>query len=145
MKNKKDKTMLLGIGITALLVVISMGILAFTSFRRGQIAMPVVAIVIGIFAIIIGFFYLRNRYSEVEKGQPLVDERGKRVTLVAASRAYIASIWFLLILAYLSNNGVVEFEDPGQALGVGIIGMAVILGLSWLWYSRKENVEEIGF
>jgi len=144
-KNKKnDKLLILSIGITILLVILGLGIYGYVSYQDGQITMPIIAIIVALFAVVISIFYLKNRFSEVEKGYPLADERSNKVMLVAASKAYVISIWFLLIMSYLSD-GYIEFRDPGQALGVGILGMAVILGLSWLWYRNKPNIEEIGF
>jgi len=144
MKKNQDKNKLVMIGVVVLLVVLTLGAWAITSNKHGQVGIPIVAIIIGIFAIVITAMYIRNRFSDAEKGMPIVDERGKKVMLVAAAKAYILSIWFLLILSFLSDE-VIHFRDPSQALGAGIIGMALLLGITWLWYRRIPNIDEVKF
>tara|TARA_Y100000310_G_scaffold144610_1_gene143852 strand:- start:2171 stop:2611 length:441 start_codon:yes stop_codon:yes gene_type:complete len=146
MKNNKkpDKLRLYGIISVSALVIISLIIYAIVAFKDGQKTVPMVAIVVGILAAVVAFKHLKNRYSEVEKGMPLVDERTNKVFLVAAAKAFVISIWYLLILAWASD-GYIQFRDPGQALGAGILGMALILGASYLWYNRKEDIDKVRF
>lgn len=133
------------IGVITALVVITFGIYAYSSMRAGgNIGVPIVAVIVGIFAIVATFMYLRNRFSEAERGMPLRDERSNKVMLIAGSKTFIISIWLLLILSFLSND-MIAFEDAGQALNIGIAGMAVIFGLSWLYYSKKEDLDKVKF
>jgi amino acid transporter len=141
---KTDKTLLSGITTVSILVLLSLIIYALVAFKNGQTTIPMVAIIIGIFTVVIGFKYLKNRYSEAEKGMPLVDERINKVFLVAAAKAFVISIWYLLILAWASDE-YIQFRDPSQALGAGIIGMALILGITYLWYNKKEDIDKVRF
>ncbi|NQV09052.1 hypothetical protein HQ529_04330 [Candidatus Woesearchaeota archaeon] len=141
---ENDKIKLYGITTVSILVILTLAIYAFVAFRDGQTVVPIVAIVLGVIAVVVGFKYLRNQYSDAEKGMPLIDERTNKVFLVAASKAYIASIWFLLIIAWASNE-YIQFRDPAQALGAGIIGMALLLGVFYLWYNQKEDIGKVKF
>jgi amino acid transporter len=144
MKKKSDKNLLYGIISASVLVVLVLIIYSINAFKNGQTAMSWVAILIGIIATVVAFKYLKNRYSEVEKGMPLVDERTNKVFLVAAAKTLVISLWYLLILAWASND-IIQFRDPSQALGAGIIGMALILGIMYLWYNRKEDLDKVRF
>ena len=75
----------------------------------------------------------------LKKGLPVEDERSKKVMNVACAKAYLISIWFLLILSWMSDE-IIQFRDVQQALGGGILGMAVILGLCWVYYNRKPDL-----
>ena len=63
--------------------------------------------------------------------------------LIAFAKAYLFSIWLLLILGWMDNNGMIHFRDASQAMSAGILGMAVILGLCWLWYNRLEDLDKV--
>ena len=131
MKNTKDQTRLWLLGIIALLVISTFVLWATTTYKKGSsissAGPAVIAIIILVFAIVM----IKRRYASIKKGMPLEDERSKRIMVVAGYYAFLLSIWFLLALAWASD-GLIQFRDPGQALGAGIGGMAVIFALSWL-------------
>ena len=133
------------IGIVSVLVI--GGVLAWVWFALadgGLVWESLVLLIIAVFALGALFFCLKNKFSEVGRGIPLRDERSNRVMMVAAAKTFVLSIWVLLIMSFLSES-VIEFRDAGQALNFGILVMAVIFGLAWLWYRNKKNVEEVKF
>lgn len=84
--------------------------------------------------------FIKKRYFDVKAGYPIEDERSKKVMNNAAAKSYLASIYWLLALGWLSD-GVINFRDISQAMGMGILGMAVIFGLFYVYYNRKEDIE----
>ncbi|MFH1522706.1 MAG: hypothetical protein ABIE43_02695 [Patescibacteria group bacterium] len=68
------------------------------------------------------------------------DERSKKIMVLAGYKAFLISIWWLLILSYVTDEfNLIEFRDTSQALGMGILGMAIIFGICWLWQSKKGD------
>lgn len=125
----------------AALVLGMVGATVYFAMRQGSSA-GMVAIMVMVLATIVSYKYLKNKVFE--KGQPAQDERTRKVSLVAGSRAFLYSLWFILFLSIASID-LIEFRDVQQALGIAVSGMAMILGLCWLYYKRKENIEEISF
>jgi len=58
----------------------------------------------------------------------------------ALAQAYLLSIWLLLILGWASED-LINFRDVSQAMGVGVAGMAILFGLSYIYFSRKGDAE----
>lgn len=82
------------------------------------------------FALILG---IRRLMSE-RRGEPAEDELSKKIMQKAASAAYYISLYWWLVLSYLSESWAME---TGSVIGRGILGMAVIFVLSWFYYRMK--------
>ncbi len=67
------------------------------------------------------------------------DERTKRIFERAAYKAFLISIYWLLAISFAVDYGLVEFRDIQQAIGAAILGMTMILGLCYLWISRRGD------
>ncbi len=141
MKINKDKTRIISVGILTLLLFSTFVLFAVTVFRKGQIIESGVSLIIGIIVLVALIIFLKRQYTDIKKGFPFHDERSNKVMLLTGNRAFLISIWWILIIGWGSSNGWFQFEDVSQATGAGILGMAVIFGLCWVYYNRKGNIE----
>ena len=83
-----------------------------------------------LFALYVGF----RKLSSIKRGQPSEDELSKRILEKSAAKSYYISLYLWLVLLYLNSNKDVNTE---ALLGYGIIGMAVIFGLTCVFYYFK--------
>ncbi len=141
MKINKDKTRIISVGILTLLLFSTFVLFAVTVFRKGQIIESGVSLIIGIIVLVALIIFLKRQYTDIKKGFPFHDERSNKVMLLTGNRAFLISIWWILIIGWGSSNGWFQFRDVSQATGAGILGMAVIFGLCWVYYNRKGNIE----
>ena len=89
------------------------------------LTVAVIFILVG-FAIIFGI----RRMKSISRKEPLEDELSKKVTMKAASLSYYISIYLWLFIMYMSNETSLETHT---LIGTGIIAMAVIFFLSWIY------------
>ncbi|MBN2454532.1 hypothetical protein JXB11_03220 [Candidatus Woesearchaeota archaeon] len=135
MKDQKTKIWLMTIlGIAVGLGVLLTGVI---SYQEGNPLMSAIAIIAGAGSIIWAISYARKSSRDEKKGLPLTDERSNRVVMFAFGKAFVFSIWWLLVLGFLSEN-TIQFRDVSQATSTAILGMVVIAGLCWLWYRNKD-------
>lgn len=82
---------------------------------------------------IVGFavFILIRRIKSLKSGEPQEDELSKKVMLRTSSLSYYLSLYFWVFLLWLKDR--VAFEQE-ELLGTGILGMALIFALSWVYY-----------
>ncbi|MBW2975800.1 hypothetical protein KY366_08845 [Candidatus Woesearchaeota archaeon] len=102
----------------------------------GALLMVIIALTIAVFFVA----YTVRELKSVKKGLPVEDERSRKVMNLAFAKAYLISIWYLLILSWLADSSLIRFRDASQALGMGILGMAILFGLCWLYYNRKQGI-----
>ncbi len=128
----KTKTffVLLVIGI----VTLSLGAWVYYS-KNGSLELVdllqyVIIFVLVAFALMIGIRRLRSE----RRGEPAEDELSKKIMQRAASTAYYISLYWWLVLVYLSDNWQKETES---LIGTGILGMAIIFALCWVYYKIK--------
>jgi len=143
-QNTKDKLMVWSIGITILLVVSGLIIWGVVSIKQGNSKLGFAPMIIAAVILILGIIFIKRQYSSVKKGFPFEDERSKKVMVLAGYYAFLSSIWFFLILAWMSNDGAIGsfgFRDVSQAFGVGIFGMAIIFGICWMWVNKFANLD----
>ncbi len=125
-------------GTISMLVILSLFLWIGTIWSKGHIEnATIVAIPAVIIAILAIWVFVRS-YRSVKGGFPIEDERSTRVMDKAMAKAYLISIWLLLAIGWVSDD-LIEFRDISQAMGAGIIGMAIIFGLCWLYYNRKGD------
>lgn len=126
--NKMKKSIL--IFIVSFLVITGLGFWIYYSEEPFKLGDKVQIIVIGllvIFAVILGI----NRFKSTREGLPPEDELSKKITQKAASISYYISLYLWLAIMYIGND---HNEDPERLFGSGIIGMAIVFALSWLYY-----------
>ena len=89
-----------------------------------------IIVVLLAFALIIGI----RRLKSERRGEPAEDELSKKIMQKAASTAFYISLYWWLVMSYLSDNWEME---TGSVIGRGILGMALIFVLSWFFYKMK--------
>lgn len=88
---------------------------------------------LGVILAVVGFavFILLRRIKSWKQGEPQEDELSKKVMLRTSSLSYYISLYFWVFLLWLKDR--VEFEQE-ELIGTGILGMAVIFALSWVFF-----------
>ena len=89
-----------------------------------------IIVVLVAFALIFGI----RRLKSERRGEPAEDELSKKIMQKAASTAFYVSLYWWLVMSYLSENWEME---TGSVIGRGILGMALIFVLSWFFYKVK--------
>ena len=82
------------------------------------------------FAIFVGI----KRLSSARRGEPVEDELSKLILLKSASLSYFISLYVWVFMIYLKDRIDMDTE---VMLGSGILTMAVIFALSWLYFTFK--------
>ena len=139
-KNTQDKLRVWSVGIVALLVISTLILFSITIFKKGNTLVAISSVIIAVVILIFAISFLKRQYSAVKKGFPFHDERSNKVMMLAGYKAFLISIWWILAIGWMSE-GWINFRDPSQATGMGIIGMAIIFGLCWLYYNRKGDLK----
>jgi peptidoglycan/LPS O-acetylase OafA/YrhL len=129
MKTKTSFVILL-IGVVAL----SLGAWVYysknDSLEIADLMQYAIIVVLVAFALIIGI----RRLKSERRGEPAEDELSKKIMQRATSTAFYVSLYWWLIMSYLSENWEME---TGSVIGRGIMGMALIFVLSWFFYKMK--------
>ncbi|OGU58530.1 MAG: hypothetical protein A2X64_01415 [Ignavibacteria bacterium GWF2_33_9] len=116
--------------IVATLVLIS-AILWFynsgTSFKILDNLHLVVIFVVVFFAVFIGV----RRFTSERRGEPSEDELSKKIMQKASSASYYISLYLWLLLMYIADKGKYETD---VLFGSGILGMALIFFLTWVFF-----------
>jgi peptidoglycan/LPS O-acetylase OafA/YrhL len=84
--------------------------------------------------VLFGLYVAYRRFSSVKLGQPAEDEFSKKVLQKAAALSYYISLYLWLLIMYLTDRHKAETE---MMFGLGILGMAVIFGASWIYYNFR--------
>ena len=135
-----DKLRVVLVGVIAGLVVLTMLLWSFVSLNKGDTLQGVFIPAIAIIILVIVVISLKRTYGSVKKGLPAEDERSKKIMTNALAKAYLISLFWLLAIGWASE-GIIEFRDVSQAIGAGIAGMAVIFGICYWYFNRKEDIE----
>lgn len=135
--NRNDLIRLIAIFIVSVFVLATGVYYASSALYRGDLPGAVlgcaIALIVLAFAILT---YVRGN-KDLREGFPLQDERSRRVTEMAASKAFYVSLYLLLFIGLLSE-GTIEFRDVSQATGVAVGGMALLWAIFWVYYNSKE-------
>jgi peptidoglycan/LPS O-acetylase OafA/YrhL len=90
----------------------------------------------GIILVLIGFgvFVGLTRLKSDKRGEPAEDELSKKILQKASSVSYYISLYLWLGIMYYSDKTTIETHT---LIGAGILGMAVIFFISWLFYKIR--------
>lgn len=118
-----------------LALVIILALVVFTTFlwlSKDSLGVEEVTS-LGVILAVVGFavFILLRRIKSWKQGEPQEDELSKKVMLRTSSLSYYISLYFWVFLLWLKDR--VEFEQE-ELIGTGILGMAVIFALSWVFF-----------
>ena len=92
-----------------------------------------------ILLVLFGFYIIYRRYKSAKSGEPQEDEMSKQLLQKSAALSFYISLYLWLVIMYLTDKHKGETE---VMFGWGIIGMAVIYGLSWIFYYFRGNIHE---
>lgn len=90
---------------------------------------PILFVIVGL-----GLYVGVSRLKSERKGLPAEDELSRKLLTKASSISFYASLYYLLILGYLSDR--IKLENH-SLIGVGIIGMAILFVISWIFFKIK--------
>ena len=122
--------------IVLLSIVVALSIGAWVYFTRDgsvqlvDITQYAIVIVLVVFALLLGI----RRFGSARRGEPVEDELSKKIMQKAAAASYYISLYWWLVLSYLSDDSEME---TGSVIGTGILGMAILLALSWIYFRMK--------
>jgi peptidoglycan/LPS O-acetylase OafA/YrhL len=84
--------------------------------------------------VVFGLFFAYRRLTSEKRGEPVEDEFSKKVVQKAAAFSYYVSIYLWLVIMYLTDKLKPETDIM---FGWGILGMAVVFALSWLYFNFR--------
>jgi peptidoglycan/LPS O-acetylase OafA/YrhL len=62
--------------------------------------------------------------------EPVEDEYTKKIMLKTSSYSFYISLYLWLLISYFSESST---KDTQQIIGLGIIGMAIVFVISWIF------------
>jgi ABC-type branched-subunit amino acid transport system permease subunit len=122
----------LAVLVTATMVV---WILNFESRISGKaIAMGSIQLVVLVFAVLVVY----KRWTAAKNKLPAEDEMSKSILRRGAATSYYVSLYMWIAFMYFEER--IEMERS-TLIGAGIMGMAIIYALSWVYHSyiRKSH------
>ena len=143
MKNKKKNARktevirLIAIALISLIVIATGVLFSYGSFSNGDVGGGILGIIIAVIILIFAIIVYKRGNRDLKKGQPLKDERSKRVIEKASSLSFYITLYILLAIGFLSEN-IINFRDISQATSIGVGLMALLFLLSWVYYNNKE-------
>ena len=136
MKPSKKKTNLLLVGAVIVLVAVTLAVYFLNASSRGityGYAAPIILLLIIMFAA-----FAFNRRREAGKGGVIEDERSRNITNISLARAYLLSLYWFLGLGFFSEDLGLDSVPASAITGLGILGMAILLGISYIYTSRFD-------
>lgn len=115
-------------GVSGLLA-ISLIVVFFSGTGKLPFSEILQYIIIGLL-VVFGIFFGISRLKSEKSGEPTEDELSKRIMMKAASYSYFISLYVWLAIMYIADKKV---EDTDILFGWGIIAMAVVFALSWIF------------
>jgi peptidoglycan/LPS O-acetylase OafA/YrhL len=114
--------------IVAALLLITTGIWYFST--NGSLN-PFDLLTFGIIVLVVAFaiFVGLKRLTSVKRGEPAEDELSKKIMRKTSSVSFYISLYLWLAIMYFSDRFNYETHT---IIGTGILGMALIFGISWL-------------
>jgi peptidoglycan/LPS O-acetylase OafA/YrhL len=125
------------IGILAVLVLGTLVIWMLNS--EGPITGTAIGIgVIQVVVLVFAGLVIYRRWTAAKNKLPAEDEMSKKILRRGAATSYYVSLYLWLALMFFEERIALE---RSTLIGAGILGMAVIYGLSWLYhnYIRKSH------
>lgn len=92
----------------------------------GSFTMPIILMVVVVFAIIFGI----RRFKGLKQGEPAEDEYSKKIMQKTAAYSFYISLYMWIVISYFSER---SDMDTQQVIGLGVVGMAIVFVISWLF------------
>lgn len=133
-KNDQKKFLLITVVFALLIInIIVWGVLDyFNTNKKSGLGVLVIALIITV----LGFKLVKDKYRSLKQGEPLKDERSRKLEIKAAAYAYYIGIYWLLGLSVAIDS--FNLSIPASSVpSVGIAGLAIIFGLAYWYFSKK--------
>ena len=108
---------------------------ATTEIKFGNLLMYGIILLITIFALAIAISKLKS----AKEGLTSEDELSQLIRNKASSKSYYVSLYWWLILMYLSDKTRLETHS---LIGAGILGMAVLFAGFWVYFNFKGKIND---
>lgn len=141
----KDKIRLTLIAVVTILVLCTTALYGYMAITKDKInSGSLITLIVPLLIIIFMAFFILRRYKSIKQGEPLEDERSKKVINQAAAKSFYISMYWLLFIGWLEEPLAKIFQveklDASQTIGGGIAGMAIIFLISWVYYERRGKL-----
>ena len=137
MQNQNDKRKFWFIVTLFALLVANIIIWGLLNYLKTNSIKDAGVIIVALIIAVFGIKMIKDKYRSLTWGEPLKDERSRKLEIKAAAYAFYIGIYWLLGLSMAIeyyNLGI----PAGSVANVGIAGQAVIFGLSY-WYLSKRG------
>lgn len=125
--------------VVGILVAVSVIVMAFTVAGEGEfLELGIVAAIALTFGLYFAYQGTRD-LKNIKDGMPIEDERSRKVMRFAAAKAYYISLYWLLAIIWFED--LLGVKEPGDVVALGIMGMAIAFGLSYLYARRREDLD----
>ena len=108
---------------------------AKTGIKFGDLLMYGIILLVVAFAIAITI----SRFKSIKEGLTPEDELSQLIKDKASYRSYYASLYWWLIMMYLSDKTKLETDS---LIGAGILGMAVLFAGFWIYFNFKGKIND---
>ena len=144
MEKNKDRVKLMLMIILTGTVVLGAITWLILNLMEGDIMKAVLPAGVALTVIIFALTFVKRRYSDMKEGFAFEDERSKKILNKSAANSYYISLYWMLALMWYADlapgSGYPELIPRHVALA-GILGMALLFALNYLYVSRKEELE----
>lgn len=134
----KDKMRVFLAAIMTLLVILTVLFFAGILVIKGKITETILPVGILLLLVVFMIPFVKRRYFDVKQGYPYEDERSRKILMKSSAQAFTLSIWWMLALMWYADSGALI---PRHVAAAGIVGMALLFGLCYLYYNRESDVE----
>jgi peptidoglycan/LPS O-acetylase OafA/YrhL len=120
--------------VIAVLAILVLGAMLLWLFNSERAFTGSASIMIGIQVVILAFAALVvvKRWTAKKQNLPAEDEMSKRILQRGAATSYYLSIYMWLAFMFFEER--IDLERS-TLIGAGILGMAVLYGLSWIYHN----------
>jgi peptidoglycan/LPS O-acetylase OafA/YrhL len=132
--NIRKATFLAVLAVSVLVTMIFWFVRSGATLDFGGSSIIIIQFVVLAFAIIVVF----RRLKSAKQNLPAEDELSKSILLKAAATSYYVSLYMWLAFMFFEEH--IDLERS-TLIGAGILGMAVIYALSWVYhnYIRRSH------
>ena len=120
--------------IIAALAVLVLATMLLWMFNSETVFTGSASIMIGIQVVVLAFaaFVVVRRWTAKKQNLPTEDEMSKKILQRGAATSYYLSIYMWLAFMFFEER--IDLERS-TLIGAGILGMAVLYGLSWIYHN----------
>ena len=132
---KKEKLLLIIMVLGSITLIAGWLLWLFMNWSATGLDMEIIALSIPLLIITIAMIMIAAvNFKNIRRGLPMKDEMSKRIEYKAGACTFFIGIYWLL---FLGMFGDAYFERPSQATGAGILGMAIIFLVLWVYFNKK--------